>query len=102
MGAGGGAVYAVPATVRQQVKLWERERNRVTHCPGSLHQFRGEMADAAFDEMVRRLDESGFLLWHSRTARRIIVKASSSSSSSSSSSDRDHIQAIIEGAMSHR
>ncbi|WFD42984.1 DNA-dependent ATPase protein rad54 [Malassezia psittaci] len=63
----------LPATVSDQIRLWEREKNRVTTCPGNLYS---EFTSIQDYEQVRNYAQSlGVLQWHSEPRRMLFVTA---------------------------
>ncbi|CEH13904.1 transcription factor tfb2 [Ceraceosorus bombacis] len=63
----------LPVTVTDQIRLWEREKNRVTTSPGSLFADFSSFADFA---MVRDYaSQLGVLLWQNEQKRLFFVAA---------------------------
>lgn len=61
----------LPVTVTDQIRLWERERNRVVADAGSLYTDFTSQADF---ELVRNYaKESGVMLWQDEDARKFFV-----------------------------
>mmetsp|Transcript_64330 Transcript_64330/g.129330 ORF Transcript_64330/g.129330 Transcript_64330/m.129330 type:complete len:193 (-) Transcript_64330:52-630(-) len=67
----------VPETVKSQLLLWERERNRISAHRAVLYSFDEATCDfEKFRRMCSALQEEGLLLWSLPGARRLAVKAS--------------------------
>ncbi len=63
----------VPATVAEQLALWEADRNRVTARKGVLHDFGPHLDLRRFAALAAELDGEGLLLWQDPANRRLVV-----------------------------
>eukprot|EP00897_Mesotaenium_endlicherianum_P003507 jgi/Mesen1/3184/ME000184S02243 len=61
----------VPETVTDQIRLWEKERNRVGLAPAFLYD--DFPAQDVFDTVVQHARDLGVLLWHDPDAKRLVV-----------------------------
>ena len=72
-------ISTVPATVKQQVLLWEKERNRMANpLLGTMHEFDDQISGTSFDAIVNALTERHLLIWFNKEKKRVIVQESPS------------------------
>mmetsp|Transcript_16915 Transcript_16915/g.39062 ORF Transcript_16915/g.39062 Transcript_16915/m.39062 type:complete len:547 (-) Transcript_16915:189-1829(-) len=63
---------AVPETVRDQIRLWEKERNRISAQKGVLHTL--DCSAEKFVLIAAGLEDEGLLLWQDQTTKRLVAK----------------------------
>lgn len=65
------AVPVLPATILDQIHLWQLERDRMTTTPGFL--FKEFAVQAEYESVVRYADETGVLVWKDDAKRFFFV-----------------------------
>jgi transcription initiation factor TFIIH subunit 4 len=65
------SVPILPATILDQIHLWQLERDRMTTTPGFL--FRDFSTHAEYEGVVRYADETGVLVWKDDAKRLFFV-----------------------------